>query len=76
MAGKHTPESESWRENTPAEHRLVAIDDGLFGIHADYREELLDQEYAWYDENQGGTTLAEIVEMIEAAVRGSTVCGS
>ncbi len=39
-------------------------------------EELFDQKYAWYDEDQGQETLREIVEMIEAAAEGRSICGS
>ena len=38
------------------------------------RKSLLDQKYAWYDEDRGRETLEEIVGMIEAAARGDRVC--
>ena len=34
----------------------------------------LDQKYAWYDEDQGQTTLEGIVAMIEAATAGDRIC--
>ena len=40
------------------------------------QKDRLDQKYAWYDEDQGQETLAEIVEMIEAAAAGRSVCGN
>ena len=39
-------------------------------------KDLFDQKYAWYDDDQGRHTLAEIVEMVEAASAGRTVCGN
>ena len=39
-------------------------------------EDRLEQKYAWYDEDQGQETLKEIVEMIEAATEGRSICGS
>ncbi len=36
----------------------------------------LDQKYAWYDKDQGQTTLEGIVAMIEAATAGDPVCTS
>lgn len=36
---------------------------------------LLEQKYAWYDEDQGQQTLEEIVRIIEAAAVGERVCG-
>ena len=38
------------------------------------REELLRQKYAWYDEDLGRTTMAEVIQMIEAAERGDRWC--
>ena len=39
-------------------------------------EDRLEQKYAWYDEDQGQETLKEIVELIEAATEGRSICGS
>lgn len=40
------------------------------------REELLRQKYAWYDEDLGRTTMAEVVEMIETAAAGDRWCAA
>ena len=39
-------------------------------------EELYDQKYAWYDEDQGRETVREIIELMEAAASGETICGT
>ncbi len=39
-------------------------------------EELYDQKYAWYDEDQGRETVREIIELMEAATLGETICGT
>jgi hypothetical protein len=40
------------------------------------QEDRLERKYAWYDVDKGETTLAQIVEMIEAAADGRSICGS
>jgi len=40
------------------------------------REELLRQKYAWYDDDLGRTTMAEVVQMIEAAEKGDRWCAA
>ena len=37
-------------------------------------DDLYDQKYAWYDEDAGGETIREIVEMVAAAVAGESIC--
>lgn len=37
-------------------------------------DELYAQKYQWYDDDGGATTIREVVEMIEGAASGSTVC--
>ena len=37
-------------------------------------DDLYKQKYAWYDEDAGHTTIADVVEMVEAAASGSSVC--
>ena len=40
------------------------------------RKDLLDQKYAWYGDDAGRHTIEEIVEMVEAAAAGRSVCGN
>jgi len=39
-------------------------------------DDLHDQKYAWYDEDRGAQTVAEVVEIMESAARGAPVCKS
>jgi hypothetical protein len=54
---------------TPLQTRIIENPDGLG------QREIFDFKMGWYAEDRGATTVAEFVEILEAAASGSTRCG-